>query len=185
MKKLYLILVTAVLLFALALPAFGAEGAGVGAFLEDFFRSNADTLLSILTLCGSLLIAILYKTGLLPLLSRSLGSIGATVKQAADSADTLSQRMQEEILEMKSALAPTVEALGRLFEEIAAMQEGLGTVTATQEAAAKENERVKAALLGEAEMIYGVLQAAALPQFQKEELAKGYAQLRSRMEATE
>ena len=78
-----------------AVPPSSEEALGFTETLSLFFTENADTLLGILTLLGSLLVAFFYKTGLMPLLRSGLSALGDLLGKSRELTESFTKEATE------------------------------------------------------------------------------------------
>lgn len=187
-KVFYLFLSVSLFILLTALPVCAANGAeqttvtestvtvaNVPLRVEDFFafiEQYANELLSGLCLFGSLLVAFIYKKGILPLLRSGLSSLNHTASQAEQLTESFTARAEEEIAAIREHTRPVAEILEKTEKCMESMEKAL----AESERAQKETRRILAA---ETELFYELLSAANLPQVQKESMANTYYALRN------
>lgn len=138
----------------------------------------AAEILAALTLAGSVALAVAYKKGLLPLLEKSLLTIGNAItkikentKQSADKSSEMSDAIDKKLTEASD----TLEKLSRSVLELkCAMEEGSRN---------DENDRLAAEQLrivmdAQIEMLYDVFMFSALPQYQKDTVGERIAKMK-------
>ena len=194
MKKIITFIILFVLLLSLCIPSLASEmedvasETGTQSFtdtLADFITENADTLLGVLTLIGSFLIAFLYKTGLLPLVRSGLSALGDLLGKSQEMTERFTKETGEQIDRIESYIAPMTTALERGEEVLRAAESKL---SALEEALAKsEGDRRKTAevLRTETELFYELLASVNLPEAQKESMTESYYRLKRVLEAGE
>lgn len=197
MKKLFLLsLLSLLLMLVLLVPAFAAEGASapagesaaepsapLTALVADFFTENADTILGALTLLGSLLVAFLYKKGLLPLvrsglsaLASLLGKTGEITEKFTSEASTVLTDIKEQTAPVLAAVSESRDALLALGERMAALEDALAKSEADRKSTA-------AVLATETELFYELLSSVNLPQAQKDSMTESYYRLKQSLES--
>ena len=194
MKKIITFIILFVLLLSLCIPSLASEMEGVASdtgtqsftdTLADFITENADTLLGVLTLIGSCLIAFLYKTGLLPLVRSGISALGDLLGKSQEMTERFTKETGEQIDRIESYIAPMTATLERGEEVLRAAESKL---SALEEALAKsEGDRRKTAevLRTETELFYELLASVNLPEAQKESMTESYYRLKRVLEAGE
>lgn len=151
--------------------------------LMSFLEDNGGTLLSALGVVVSLLLAFLYKSGLLPLVSRGLKAISESSDKAADITATFTKQAADTLSALESSSAA---ALSRA-EETALMVKGTEEIlSALGEAlteAKAERGRIAMVLAEETALFYELLNSVKLPENQKEVIRERYYKYQSILEA--
>ncbi len=142
--------------------------------LISFLDDNGDTLLSALGVAVSLLLALLYKSGLLPLVSRGLKAISESSDKAAGVTSAFAERAADTLDKLE---ATTSSALSRA-EETALLVKGTEeALAALQEALAEakaERGRISMVLAEETALFYELLNSVKLPEAQKDVIRERY-----------
>ena len=179
------------LLFCLILlfPAFATDGGEAQAatpfttLVFDFFSQNADTLLGALTLCGSLLVAFLYKKGLLPLVRSGLSALASLLGKTGEVTERFTSEASAVLTDIKEQTAPVLSVLNESQATLLALGERLASL---EEALAKSEEDRKstaAVLATETELFYEMLCSVNLPQAQKDSMTESYYRLKRLLES--
>ena len=162
-----------------------APKGGLSEWITSLFANHSAEIFSVLSLLGSVLVAILYKTGLLPLLSKHLAGLRTVAGGTAESTAELARKMENATSQIGAAADYTAAGVDGLRE---AAEETTAKLDALQEAftaARDDNERMRLILKGQTDLIYGVLQAAALPQYQKDAMSEQYVAMQRALAAME
>lgn len=152
----------------------GKESATLGESVAAFIEENADTLLGALTLVSSLLVAFLYKSGLLPLLRRALSALSETSGRTEELTERFTERAEKELALLRESATPVAELLKTTEETVAKIEEAL---RASEEA----NRETRDILETETTLFYELLVSANLPEAQKTSMAESYYRLRERL----
>ena len=128
----------------------------------------AAEILCALTFAGSVTLAVAYKKGLLPLLEKSLVSIGNAVARIRDSAKESAQKSDEIGAVIDGKLTATKEVLDTLAERVATLSETLGAIKKDEECERIEKEKVRLVMSAQIDMLYDIFMSSALPQYQKD-----------------
>lgn len=191
MKKIIpLILILLLLISLLVLPAHAeetvrAESVPFTQALSDFFTQNASTLLSALTLFGSLLVAFFYKTGLLPLLRSGLSALGELLGKSRDLTESFTREASERFSHLEEATAPMLEALKEGERSLRSLEERLAGLEEALHLSEKERHTTAEVLRTETELFYEMLSSVNLPEAQKASMSESYYRLKRLLEAEE
>ena len=204
MKKTLILLLTLLSLLAcLAVPVLGTEtteplpeaeaeieqatteNAPLSGAVLTFFDENGSTLLSATGVLVSLLLAFLYKSGLLPLVSKGLSAISASSDKAAGITAEFAEKASEALRALENnsnaalSHAEETEAVVKSTESIlAALGEALNEAKA-------ERERISLVLSEETALFYELLNSVKLPEAQKEVIRTRYYRYQSLLDAKE
>ncbi len=132
------------------------------------FEENSDKLFSSLSFICSIIIIFAYKKGFLPLFKKGLSAIGSTVKaveaesqKQTTSAEALSEFLSSKMAECENILEKITETIGTLEVRL------LKAETESQDRNAIFN-----AITKEEELLYEIFMSSALPEYEKERVAK-------------
>ena len=194
MKKIITLTIFILLLFSLLAVLVSAQteealsedkALGFTATVTDFITQNTDTLLGLLTLGGTFLVAFLYKTGLLPLIRSGLSALGDLLGKNRELTEQFTKETGEQVARIESYITPMSLALARSEEVLRAAEAKL---TALEEALSRsESDRRKTAevLRTETELFYELLASVNLPETQKDSMTESYYRLKRVLEAEE
>ena len=204
MKKTLILLFTLLSLLAcLAIPVLGAEtteslpapeadakeesteSAPLSGAVLSFFDENGNTLLSATGVIVSLLLAFLYKSGLLPLISKGLSAISASSDKAAGITAEFADKASEALRALESNSSA---ALSHAEETEAVVKSTESILTALREAldeAKAERERIALVISEETTLFYELLTSVKLPEAQKDVIRTRYYQYQSLLAAKE
>lgn len=163
-----------------------AAEAPVSDRVVQFFGDHLSEVLCALAFLGSVLLAAIYKKGLLPLLrtglSKVAGSLGEGIDSLKDSADRLASRTDGSVTALVEKVEPMLEAARRAADHAQALAVRLEALET--ELALSKGEREASALLlrGQLEMFYEFFMAVNLPQYQKDKLGQTYVRLTKALE---
>ena len=201
MKKTVFILLSLFLLLpCLALPILGtetpsaeteteraesaaeAEEAPVSGAVLSFLTENGGTLLSATGVAVSLLLAFLYKSGLLPLVSRGLTAISESSGKAADITAEFAKKAADTLTALETN---TSAALSRAEETEAVVKGTEAILAALGEAlseAKAERDRIALVLAEETALFYELLNSVKLPEAQKDVIRERYYKYQALLE---
>lgn len=158
--------------------ASGAEG------FEAFYALVMEHLSEILSLCAfaaSLVCAAVYKSGLLPLIERSLNAIGSTTQKIRESAELGEDKRRADIEALSEKLSKLEASLGKLTEDLYECTERMEEKSIT---AARER-RMEALITGELEMLYDIFMSSALPEYEKTRVGERVAKMKEVISSNE
>lgn len=151
--------------------------------ISGFLTENGSTLLGLLTFVGSVLVAFLYKTGLLPMLRTGLTALREILHKNSDLTESFTQKMSQAfgLVEEKLALLPpmiekTDEALREFEKRLLALEKALTESEADRRCTAE-------VLRTETELFYEMLSSVNLPEAQKESMTESYYRMKKKLEA--
>ncbi len=185
MKKILTLLLCVLALLSLLTVGVSAseasEEAEAPAALETlvaFLEENASEILGTLTLIASLLVAFLYKSGLLPLLRNGITALADTAGKTGKMTEVFTEKAEAELSAIKESLVPFTALLQK-------SEEYLRTVSEAMEKAERSEKETRDILAAETALFYELLSSVNLPEAQKESMAESYYKLRRRLEGTE
>ena len=166
-----------------AVPPSPEEALGFTETLSLFFTENADTLLGILTLLGSLLVAFFYKTGLMPLLRSGLSALGDLLGKSRELTESFTKEATERFARVEENVLPMVDAMRKGEEALTALEEKLTALEDALTKSEKERRLTAEVLRTETELFYEMLVSVNLPEGQKESMTESYYRLKRILEA--
>ena len=178
-RKISAILIIAALaICASVIPSFSMqEGAAAQSNLfERIFSaisSNLAEILCALTLVGSIVLTIAYKRGLLPLVRGALSAIGKSVGKLGCEAESFNKESGANIASMKEKLDIAASVIDGFAQRLSLLEDELKKISDGTE----RFTAIKKAVEAEAELLYDVFMSSALPEYQKEAVAKKVAQI--------
>ena len=140
-------------------------------------EEHADKILSALTLIGSLVLAFTYKRGLLPTLSKALGSIGGSVKSIGESTDKSLAENSVALTEIKGR----INDVGTLFENISADVSALNDKLACYEEEKSSMENMQVIMKAQVDMLYEIFMTSSLPQYAKDSVGERIAEMKTKL----
>lgn len=152
---------------------------------ENFFTSvyikigeYASEILCALTLAGSLVVAFAYKKGLLPLIEKTLITLGSAVGKIKESTDKSAEK--NDVLEatVKKKLTEASELLASLAERTEKLDLALSEKLAGENEMQAEKESLRLILSAQIDMLYDLFMSSALPQYQKDAVGERIAQMK-------
>ena len=192
MKKLIASIFAAALMLGImtvgASAAEAPEGEPIAEESENFFaevveviETNSDKILSALAFIGSIVLAFTYKRGLLPTLSKTLGSIGSSVKSIGES----TEKSLCDNADTMSAINSHIKEIGELFdglsEDVSALNKKLDSYEEDKLSAAAMSEIMRA----QVDMLYEIFMTSSLPQYAKDSVGERIAKMKAQLASGE
>ena len=165
-----------VLLSLLAMPAHAAGGPFTEG-VKTLWEEHSGEIFSALALAGSVLVAVLYKVGLLPLLKKALGAIGATAKGTAAKAEELVRTVEEREQALSDALLPVADKVAQMEKRMEEAKEAEAAALLRLGELEKREEETLRLLRGQVAMLHGLAMGANLPKFRKDAIDREYLSL--------
>ena len=147
------------------------------ALYEDVM-AYASEILCALTLAGSVSLAIAYKRGLLPLIERSLVTIGNAITKIRDNAKESADKNSEITLSIDERLAVAKSTLDDLTERIGILNEMLSGNLRDESETRREKKQLYLVLNAQIDMLYDLFMSSALPQYQKDAVGEKIARMK-------
>ena len=152
---------------------FGTLYEGVLAHLDEIFCA--------MTLVSSIFLAFAYKRGLLPVITGTLGKIGTNVGQLGENTASFAGKIEAECERL-------VTKLGELEEKFLGFEGALEKIEGELIPVAENGEKIERTertLTEQVEMLYELFMSSALPQYQKDAVAKRIADMRRKTDESE
>lgn len=205
MKKLFFTLLTLLFLIpCVSLPVLGEEitpphGEEAESITEEasplpedapavtdtvitFLDDNGDTLLSALGVVVSLLLALLYKSGLLPLVSRGLKAISESSDKAAGITFAFAERASDTLDKLESTSSAALSRAEETAILVKGTEEVLAALQEALTAAQAERGRIAMVLAEETALFYELLNSVKLPEAQKDVIRERYYRYQTLLE---
>lgn len=146
------------------------EKTGLGGFLDAYIGE----IFCALTFIGSLFLALMYKVGLLPMLSRSLKALGSAVQATSGATKEFATKAEGELARLAEEITPALHKMDAIGKQMENSSEKIATMHEHLTTAQSERDRLFLLLNAQNEVLYGIMQSANLPQYQKDIVAKQY-----------
>lgn len=146
--------------------------------LYEDVMAYASEILCALTLAGSVSLAIAYKKGLLPLIERSLVTIGNAITKIRDNAKESADKNNEITGCIDEKLSAAKKTLEDLTEKIEVLDKMLSGNLRDESEARREKKQLYLILNAQIEMLYDIFMSSALPQYQKDAVGEKIAKMR-------
>lgn len=151
----------------------------------DALKANNESILAGFAALGSIIIALSYKKGLLPLLRKGLGQLSNVLKGGLDKANASVEELKAsndtQMKALAEAVTPMLEKAAVAMEQAAAAQE---KISALEKSAVEEQNARKVlstVLSAQMEMFYQFFMAVNMPQYQKDKLGETYLQMKKKI----
>ena len=143
--------------------------------------AHVSEILSLAAFIGSLICAVIYKSGLMPLIEKGLGGIknaAQKIKEATDRAEC----------DNKASLGYINDKMCELEMAISEMQETIKSATKAMESSVEaraHQARIDGLLSGELDMLYDIFMSSALPEYEKARVGERVAKLKEELNSDE
>ncbi|MBE6644636.1 MAG: hypothetical protein E7612_04560 [Ruminococcaceae bacterium] len=154
----------------------------VTAFEEiyDLVLRHSDKILSALAFVSSLILAFIYRRGVLPLIKGGLQAIGAAVDKLKAETEKASEVSESSIIAAKSKLEETEESMAALTEKLSTLEKELSLLR--EEAKLCD---VKPVLESQTELLYEIFMSSSIPAYLKESVGERVAAMKKQLCAKE
>ena len=136
--------------------------------------NNSDKLLSLLAFSGSLLLALLYKKGLLPILKNALSSLSSSVLKLKEQTSFYLEKTDSANMEITKRFESAQQLISTLAERIDELDGKLESKEVSQKKDAVQREIMKA----QVDMLYEIFMSSSLPQYQKDSVGEKISSMR-------
>jgi hypothetical protein len=149
--------------------------------IYDAAMAHVSEILSLAAFIGSLICAVIYKSGLMPLIEKGLGGIknaAQKIKEATDRAEC----------DNKASLGYINDKMCELEMAISEMQETVRSATKAMESSVEaraHQARIDGLLSGELDMLYDIFMSSALPEYEKARVGERVAKLKEELNSDE
>ena len=151
---------------------------------EEIYNVAMDHISEILSLAafvGSLICAIIYKSGLMPLMENGLSSLknaAVKIKEATDKAECESK---ESLVTISRKIDDIEDTVGDMCEAFLAVTDALEGYKDQRE----HQKRLNTVLEGELDMLYDIFMTSALPEYEKARVGERMCKLKEALNSGE
>lgn len=187
MKRIITVLIlTLTMIFALAVSASATGGietdrSNVFEEIYDTAISHSDTILSALAFIGSLVLAIAYRKGMLPLLRGGIGKIGEEIGRLKSSAEAFYEGNEKKLGRAYESIERAEGLFSSLSDRLAVLEEEL----AAQSADRAHYSEMRIVMGAQIDMLYEIFMASSLPAYQKESVGEKICEMKRALAAVE
>ncbi len=149
-------------------------------FFEELFRAfedSASEILSALAFVGSLIIMLAYKKGLLPIVNDGLKAIKSGIKAINER----SESFNEHAIAVCEGIDERLKRAENLAAAVLGSAESVESQLCEIKGANAENEKLKAVLNAQIDMLYEIFMSAALPQYLKDSVGERIGKMRAEL----
>ena len=159
-------------------PEQEPKSEGVFPSLYAFFEENIAEIFSILSFCGTAIVMLTYKKGLLPFVAQGISTVAAGVKSLGENAAKIKDETGVHNGELKERLEEAEQLLLGMENAISQLEEKLKL----SDDDAKSKQRYECVLNAQIDMLYEVFMAASLPQYLKERVGERVSEMKHALE---
>ena len=128
-----------------------------------------------------MVLAFAYKKGLLPLLSRAVNTLGSTVGRIKEDTESYAKESGSRLRELTEKLSSAEGVITGFGETLSRLEGELSELRGAD----ADKKRYEAILASQVELLYDIFMSSALPEYQKEAVAKRIASMRELTESAE
>ena len=150
----------------------GDEYNGASIFEEAYrlFRDNLPEVLTALSLAVSALLALLYKKGLIPMLSNALSGILGAVRSIGQSAEKSSESLGAATDGLSKRLDLTEDVIRAMGENLDSLDRSLSILSANR----RDSEVFITLFESQNRLIYELLEGSNIPEARKEQIRESF-----------
>lgn len=181
MKKTLIILLSFILIFTLLGVAASAEYTDTEEEKTNIFETvytealkHSDKILSALAFSASLILALAYKKGLLPLIKGALSALTSSVSRLKEETESASLAAKRTIEDSSAKLESSQILLESLTERLRAIENELSASTEEQ----NMRRDIKRIMSAQVDMLYEIFMSSSLPAYQKESVGERIAEMK-------
>ena len=134
------------------------------------FRDNLPEVLTALSLAVSALLALLYKKGLIPMLSNALSGILGAVRSIGQSAEESNESLGAVTEGLSNRLALTEDAIRAMSEGLDSLDKSLSILSANR----RDSEVFITLFESQNRLIYELLEGSNIPEARKEQIRESF-----------
>lgn len=146
-----------------------------------WFSEHSTEIFSALTLCGSLILAFLYKKGFLPILSGALSNMSASlsdgVKEVGDATNALSANTEQTLKALATQIDTALAEVNSVAEHAGTLTKSVSVLEADLKASSDQRAKLETVLVSQMQLFYEFFMAVNLPEYQKERLGAMYNEM--------
>ncbi len=146
--------------------------------LYNLAMSHLSEILSFAAFIGSLLCAIIYKSGLLPMVDRGLVSLKNVTQKIKESTDRAEYESRESLDNIAGKILTLEGALDGIQTALLSLNERMESISGKEAYQAK----IDTLLEGELDMLYDIFMSSALPEYEKARVGERVSRLKKELE---
>ena len=151
------------------------EDGNLFAELYEYVSQNADNIFSALAFAASVVLALIYKKGLMPALTSSLGNLRASVKTIGETAERALAESEGAYTGVKKSIDLVGEGLDALCITVGELESRL----AASEEQANDAKAIKTIMAAQIDMLYNVFMSSSLPQYSKDAVGERIREMKA------
>ena len=164
------------------------EDVTVSETVAVWFADHSTEFFSALTLCGSLMLAFLYKKGFLPILSSALSNMSASlsngVKEVGDATNALSANTEQTLKALATQIDTALAEVNVVASHAGALTRSVEVLESDLKASSDQRAKMETVLASQMQLFYEFFMAVNLPQYQKERLGTAYNEMLAAIKET-
>lgn len=157
------------------------EGENAFAALYGMATENADKIFALLSFAGTLMLAFVYKKGLLPALSGAVNRLSEAASRVAEESDENRKESEANAVALKGSIGDFSAALAAVADTLANIEARLVAI----EERGGDTEAVKRILACEVDMLSDLFLTSSIPEYQKESVSKRVSDIKRELVSDE
>ena len=151
----------------------------------DDLSAYAGEILCALTFVGSLTLALAYKKGLLPLIEKSLLTIGSAITKIKENAKENEDKCTAINQSIDEKLTSAAEIISNLSKKVELLDKKLSESIKDESEARREKRQLRLVVDAQIDMLYDIFMTYALPQYQKDAVGEKIAKMKEALAENE
>lgn len=180
-----LFVITLISAFAVCASAASADTAtertNVFEQIYSLILSNSDKILSALAFMGSLVLAIAYRKGMLPILRGGISKIGEEIGHLKSETESFYKASEGKLSEAYKSIERAEGLFSSLSDRLAELEEELSA----QNADRTNYSQMRIIMSAQIDMLYEIFMASSLPAYQKENVGEKICEMKKALAAGE
>lgn len=146
--------------------------------LYDEVKGYATEILCAMTFAGSLLLAYAYKKGLIPIIEKTLLSIGNSVSKIKEQTEAGELAQENFSLQLTEKLDNAQGLVKDLVNHVNEMNSALNDVKRAELEREENTQNLSVIVSAQIDMLYDIFMTSALPQYQKDAVGERVAKMK-------
>lgn len=179
-----ILILTMLFAFSASCESAAAEGEAVreNVFEEiyNFALRHSDKILSAVAAIGSLILAVAYKRGLLPILKGALSKLTDSITKLREASECSNNEAKEALIKAEEKLQLAEKSVSNLTERLVAFEKDAESLKKTGESVSN----IESSILCQIELLYEIFISSSLPLYQKEAVSQKIADMKKTLGAS-
>lgn len=162
--------------------AYEGEAVRENVFEEiyNFALRHSDKILSAVAAIGSLILAVAYKRGLLPILKGALSKLTDSITKFREASECSNAEAKAALVKAEEKLLLAEKSVSNLTERLVAFEKDAESLKKTGESVSN----IESTILCQIELLYEIFISSSLPLYQKEAVSQKIADMKKTLGAS-